>query len=84
MAAHEDNTFMKDLNFCRIGRLKVILVCSVTMVISGVAASFSVDIYMLAALTFILGAAVAGARNSGFVYSKHMLMEIFYRWSASS
>lgn len=40
------------------------------MVVSGVAAAYSVNIEMLIIMRFLLGVFTAGARNAAFVYGK--------------
>ena len=48
----------------------MLLISNVSMLVSGVVASFSVNVYLLMAFRLLLGIFTAGARNAGFVYGK--------------
>ena len=49
----------------------MLLISNLSMIASGVAASFSVNLEMLIVMRLILGIFTAGARNAGFVYGEY-------------
>ncbi|XP_067943201.1 organic cation transporter-like protein [Watersipora subatra] len=57
----------------RYGRIRLLLISSVSMVLCGIAAAFSVNFYMLIMMRFLLGIFTAGSRNSGYVYVCEMV-----------
>ena len=64
--------FLADVRY---GRSKLLLISNIGMGVSGIAASFSVNLPMLAAMRFLLGVFAAGARNSGFVHGMYLLVD---------
>ena len=54
----------------RFGRIKIILISALGMIVTGVIASFSVNIEMLIVMRLLLGIFTAGIRNAAFVYGE--------------
>lgn len=48
----------------------MLLISTLSLLVTGVVASMSVNIYMLVVLRLIIGIFTAGARISGFVYGE--------------
>ena len=56
--------------FChRFGRSKMMLVSNIAMVVSGIAASYSVNLTMLIITRLVLGIFTAGVRNAAYANS---------------
>ena len=55
----------------RYGRLSMFFASSVGMVVTGVGASFSVNLHMLTIIRLFFGIFAAGARNSSYVYGTY-------------
>ena len=66
--------------FChRFGRSKMMLVSNIAMVVSGIAASYSVNLTMLIITRLVLGIFTAGVRNAA--YANGMIHKIIQNLS---
>ena len=64
--ARNSEVYCEKCGFHRFGRSKMMLVSNIAMVVSGIAASYSVNLTMLIITRLVLGIFTAGVRNAAY------------------